>query len=55
MQRFSSDTLAPECNANPNGLSLEPEKFKLGFRIRDQAKPEEWQEFSRQATDYLQH
>lgn len=24
-----------ECNANPSGLSIEPKKFLVGFRVRD--------------------
>ncbi|KAI9738594.1 MAG: hypothetical protein M1834_008098 [Cirrosporium novae-zelandiae] len=31
-----------ECNAIPTSLTIEPKKFKVGFKVRDRAKLEEW-------------
>lgn len=42
-----------ECNANPTGLSIEPKKFKLGFRVRDEEKLKQWLAESDAATHHL--
>lgn len=39
-----------ECNANPTGLSIEPKPFKIGFRVRDPARLDEWFRQSELAT-----
>lgn len=33
---------ALECNDTKTSLTIEPKKFKVGFRVRDRAKLEEW-------------
>lgn len=42
-----------ECNANPSGLSIEPKKFSVGFRVRDDDKLRQWFEDSEMATGYM--
>lgn len=43
-----------ECNANPSGLSIEPKAFKIGFRVRDKARLEEWFEQTDTATKHIE-
>ena len=33
---------ALECNATKTSLTMDPKMFKVGFRVRDQAKLDEW-------------
>ena len=33
---------AIECNSTPTALVADPKKFKIGLRVRDQAKLDEW-------------
>lgn len=42
-----------ECNANPSGLSIEPKKFLVGFRIRDDNKLRQWFEDTEMATRHM--
>ncbi|KAF3407735.1 Phenylacetate 2-hydroxylase [Talaromyces pinophilus] len=42
-----------ECNANPSGLSIEPKKFLVGFRIRDDNKLRHWFEDTEMATRHM--
>ena len=39
-----------ECNANPQGLSIEPKPFKIGFRLRDRENLSTWIACSEAAT-----
>ena len=43
-----------ECNANPSGLSIEPKAFKIGFRVRDRARLEEWFAQTDAATKHIE-
>jgi phenylacetate 2-hydroxylase len=31
-----------ECNSVKTGLTMDPKKFKVGFRVRDKGKLERW-------------
>jgi phenylacetate 2-hydroxylase len=42
------DTL--ECNSNKTSLTLEPKKFKVGFRVRDREALEGWIQGSNERT-----
>jgi len=44
---------ALECNAIPTSLTLEPKKFKCGFRARDLGKLEGWMRGSEERTTDL--
>lgn len=41
---------ALDCNAIPTSLTTEPKPFKVGFRIRDEGRLEEWIRESEEAT-----
>lgn len=44
---------ALEANAIPTSLTLEPKKFKVGFRVRDKEALERWMEESEERTKDL--
>lgn len=44
---------AIEANAIPTGLTLEPKKFKCGFKVRDQEALERWMAESEERTKDL--
>lgn len=44
---------ALKANALPTSLTMEPKKFKVGFRVRDRAKLEQWLRESDEATKNL--
>lgn len=39
-----------ECNATKTSLTLDPKQFKVGFRVRDQAKLDAWIKGSEERT-----
>lgn len=44
---------ALECNAIPTSLTTEPKKFKIGIKVRDPRKLEEWMKGSDERTKDL--